>query len=89
MDAPHKPADLPKFNTVAGTDDVFNGGARWNLTNLDNQKAHVELKPRLATSDLRVTSSCNTLERVLPEWSGAENILHLSLPKATRNASFR
>ena len=51
---PENPADLPKFNTVASTDDIFDGGARWNLTNLDNRTQHIELKPRLVTSDLRV-----------------------------------
>jgi hypothetical protein len=33
---PETPADFPKFNTVASTDDIFDGGARWTLTNLDN-----------------------------------------------------
>src|SRR5262245_42884544 len=33
---PEHPADLPNFNTVASTDDVFDGGARWNLTDLHN-----------------------------------------------------
>src|SRR6201982_2981399 len=28
---PETPADLPKFNTVASTDDIFDGGARWTL----------------------------------------------------------
>src|SRR5262249_6295747 len=51
---PANPADLPKFETVASTDDVFDGGARWNLASLDNKKVQVELKPRLVTSDLRV-----------------------------------
>src|SRR5215831_1446493 len=31
---PGNPADLPTFNTVASTDDIFDGGARWTLTNL-------------------------------------------------------
>jgi DNA-binding transcriptional LysR family regulator len=33
---------------------MFDGGARWSLTNLDNRTQHIELKPRLVTSDLRV-----------------------------------
>jgi len=37
---PEKPADLPKFDTVASTDDIFDGGARWNLTNVDNRTHH-------------------------------------------------
>src|SRR5438552_19163926 len=32
---PENPPDLPKFNTVASTDDILDGGARWNLPNLD------------------------------------------------------
>jgi DNA-binding transcriptional LysR family regulator len=51
---PEKPVDLPKFDTVASTDDIFDSGARWNLTNLDEQTAYIELKPRLVSSDLRV-----------------------------------
>jgi DNA-binding transcriptional LysR family regulator len=50
---PENPADLPKFSTVASTDDIFDGGARWNLTDTDNRAQHIELKPRLVTSDLR------------------------------------
>src|SRR5580704_15345913 len=46
---PENPAELPKFDTVASTDDVFDGGARWNLTNLDSRTQHIELKPRLVT----------------------------------------
>src|ERR1700719_2037501 len=34
---PENPADLPKFDTVASIDDIFDSGARWNLTNLDNR----------------------------------------------------
>jgi len=95
------PADLPKFNTVASTDDKFDGGARWTLTNLDNRTQQIELKPRLVTSDLRVRLQAavsgigiallpeqvvvsplreGLVERVLPEWSGAKNILHLVYP---------
>jgi DNA-binding transcriptional LysR family regulator len=95
------PADLPKFNTVASTDDMFDGGARWTLTNLDNRTQQIELKPRLVTSDLRVRLQAavrgigiallpeqvvasplreGLVERVLPEWSGAKNILHLVYP---------
>jgi DNA-binding transcriptional LysR family regulator len=98
---PENPIDLPKFDTVASTDDVFDGGARWNLANLDNQTHHIELKPRLVTSDLRVRLQAairgigiallpeqvvvaplkeGLVERVLPEWSGAKNILHLVYP---------
>src|SRR6266852_4701093 len=98
---PENPVDLPKFNTVASTDDVFHGGAQWNLTNLDNRTHHIELKPRLVTSDLRVRLQAairgigiallpeqvvaaplkeGLVERVLPEWSGAKNILHLVYP---------
>ena len=51
---PENPADLPTFNTVASTDDIFDGGARWTLTNLANRTEQIELKPRLVTSDLRV-----------------------------------
>jgi DNA-binding transcriptional LysR family regulator len=98
---PENPADLPKFNTVASTDDIFDGGARWNLTNVDNRTQHIELKPRLVTSDLRVRLQAairgigiallpeqvvagplkeGLVARVLPEWSGAKNILHLVYP---------
>jgi DNA-binding transcriptional LysR family regulator len=99
--SPENPVDLPKFNTVASTDDIFDGGARWNLTNLDNRTQRIELKPRLVTSDLRVRLQAamrgigialmpeqvisaplreRLVERVLPEWSGAKNILHLVYP---------
>jgi DNA-binding transcriptional LysR family regulator len=95
---PESPADLPKFNTVASTDDIFDGGARWNLTDPDSRKQHIELKPRLVTSDLRVRLQAairgigigllpeqvvaaplkeGLVDRVLPEWRGARNILHL------------
>ncbi|MFZ0294306.1 MAG: LysR substrate-binding domain-containing protein [Candidatus Sulfotelmatobacter sp.] len=98
---PENPADLPKFNTVASTDDIFDSGARWNLTNHDNRTQHIELKPRLVTSDLRTRLQAairgigiallpeqvvaapvkeGLIERVLPEWSGAKNILHLVYP---------
>jgi DNA-binding transcriptional LysR family regulator len=98
---PETPADLPKFNTAASTDDIFDGGARWILTNLDNRTQQIELKPRLVTSDLRVRLQAavrgigiallpeqvvvsplreGLVERVLPEWSGAKNILHLVYP---------
>jgi DNA-binding transcriptional LysR family regulator len=98
---PETPADLPKFNTVASTDDIFDGGARWTLTNLANRTQQIELKPRLVTSDLRVRLQGavrgigiallpeqvvasplreGLVERVLPEWSGAKNILHLVYP---------
>src|SRR5580658_8141160 len=98
---PEDPADLPKFDTVASTDDIIGGGARWKLTNLDNRTQHIALKPRLVTSDLRVRLQAairgigiallpeqvisaplreRLVERVLPEWSGAKNILHLVYP---------
>jgi DNA-binding transcriptional LysR family regulator len=98
---PETPADLPKFNTAASTDDIFDGGARWTLTNLDNRTQQIELKPRLVTSDLRVRLQAavrgigiallpeqvvvsplreGLVERVLQEWSGAKNILHLVYP---------
>jgi DNA-binding transcriptional LysR family regulator len=98
---PSNPADLPRFNTVASTDDIFDSGARWNLTPLGNRTQHIELKPRLVTSDLRVRLQAaihgigiallpeqvvaaplkeGLVERVLPEWSGARNILHLVYP---------
>jgi len=98
---PESPADLPKFATVASIDDIFDRGARWNLTNLDNRAQHIELKPRLVTSDLRVRLQAaihgigiallpeqvvsaplkeGLVERVLPELSGAKNILHLVYP---------
>src|SRR5207253_4809438 len=41
---PENPADLPKFNTVASIDDIFDSGARWHLTNLDNRVQRIELK---------------------------------------------
>src|ERR1700693_2253467 len=44
---PENPASLRKFATVASSDDIFDGGARWNLTNLDNRAKQIELKPRL------------------------------------------
>ena len=98
---PENPAELPKFNTVASTDDVFDGEARWNLTNPDHRTQRIELKPRLVTSDLRVRLQAamrgigiallpeqvifaplkeRLVEQVLPEWSGASNILHLVYP---------
>jgi DNA-binding transcriptional LysR family regulator len=98
---PEKPADLPTLNTVASTDDIFDGGARWTLTNLAHRTEQIELKPRLVTSDLRVRLQAalrgigiallpeqvvaaplkeGLVERVLPEWSGAKNILHLVYP---------
>ena len=98
---PESPADLPKFNTVASTDDIFDGGARWNLTSLDHRTEHITLKPRVVTSDLRVRLQAairwigiallpeqvisaplseGLVEQVLPEWSGAKNILHLVYP---------
>jgi DNA-binding transcriptional LysR family regulator len=98
---PENPADLPKFNTVASTDDIFEGGARWKLTNLDNRTQNIELKPRLVTSDLRMRLQAaircigiallpeqvvaaplkeGLVDRVLPQWSGAKNILHLVYP---------
>jgi DNA-binding transcriptional LysR family regulator len=98
---PENPADLPALNTVASTDDIFDGGARWTLTNLDNRTQQIELKPRLVTSDLRVRLQAavrgigiallpeqvvaaplseGLVERVLPAWSGAKNILHLVYP---------
>jgi DNA-binding transcriptional LysR family regulator len=99
--SPDSPIDLPKFNTVASTDDVYDSGARWNLANVENQTHQIELKPRLVTSDLRVRLQAairgigiallpeqvvagplkeGLVERVLPEWSGARNILHLVYP---------
>jgi len=98
---PENPADLPKFAIVASIDDVFDRGARWNLTKLDDRAQQIELKPRLVTSDLRVRLQAairgigiallpeqvvsaplkeGLIERVLPEWSGAKNILHLVYP---------
>jgi DNA-binding transcriptional LysR family regulator len=98
---PESPADLPKFFTVASTDDVYEDGARWNLTNPENRAEQIELKPRLVTSDLRTRLQAaihcigiallpeqvisaplkeGFVERVLPEWSGAKNILHLVYP---------
>jgi len=37
---PESPADLSKFDTVASTDDMFDDGARWILTNPDNRTKH-------------------------------------------------
>src|SRR6476659_1343394 len=39
---PDNPTDLPKFDTVASSDDIFDSGARWNLMNLDGRTAHIE-----------------------------------------------
>jgi DNA-binding transcriptional LysR family regulator len=98
---PENPADLPKFNTVASTNDIFDGGARWNLTNLENRTQNIKLTPKLVTSDLRVRLQAairgigiallpeqvvaaplkeGLVDRVLPQWSGAKNILHLVYP---------
>jgi len=98
---PEDPADLPKFNTVASIDDIFDNGARWTLTDPGARTRHVELKPRLVTSDLRTRLQAaihgigiallpeqavsaplkeGLIERVLPDWSGAKNILHLVYP---------
>ena len=98
---PKNPAELPKLDTVASTDDIFDGGARWNLTDSHNRTQHIELEPRLLTSDLRVRLQAairgigiallpeqvvaaplkeGLVERVLPDWSGAKNILHLVYP---------
>ena len=98
---PTSPADLPKFGTAASSDDMFDGGARWTLTSLDDGTQHIELKPKLVTSDLRARLQAaihgigiallpeqvvsaplreRLVERVLPEWSGARNILHLVYP---------
>jgi len=98
---PETPADLAKAGTVASTDDIFDGGARWKLTNRDDRTQHVELKPRLVTSDLRARLQAamrgigiallpeqvvaeplkqGLVDRVLPEWSGAKNILYLVYP---------
>jgi DNA-binding transcriptional LysR family regulator len=98
---PESPADLPKFHTVASTDDVFEGGARWNLTDTDMRAQQINLKPQLVTSDLRTRLQTaihgigiallpeqvisgplkeGLVERVLPNWGGAKNILHLVYP---------
>jgi DNA-binding transcriptional LysR family regulator len=98
---PDSPADLPKFDTVASTDDIFDNGARWNLSNLDQRTAQIELKPRLVSSDLRIRLQAavhgigiallpeqvisgplkeRLVERVLPGWSAAKNVLHLFYP---------
>ena len=98
---PESPAELPKFNTAASSDDIFDGGARWILTSLDSRVQHVHLKPRLVTSDLRTRLQAaihgigiallpeqvvftplkeQLIVRILPEWSGAKNILHLVYP---------
>lgn len=98
---PDDARDLPRFNTVASTDDIFDRGARWNLTNLDTRTQQIELKPMLVTSDLRTRLQAaihgigiallpeqvvsaplreGVIERVLPEWSGAKNVLHLVYP---------
>jgi DNA-binding transcriptional LysR family regulator len=98
---PESPADLPSFHTVASTDDAFDGGARWDLTDTDNWAQQITLKPRLVTSDLRTRLQAAIhgigiallpeqvisaplkealVERVLPNWAGAKNILHLVYP---------
>jgi DNA-binding transcriptional LysR family regulator len=92
---------LPKLNTVASIDDIFDNGARWTLTDPGTRTRHVELTPRLVTSDLRTRLQAaihgigiallpeqavsaplkeGLIERVLPDWSGAKNILHLVYP---------
>jgi DNA-binding transcriptional LysR family regulator len=97
---------LPKFATVASIDDIFDRGARWNLTNLDSRAQQIELKPKLLTGDLRVRLQAaihgigiallpeqvvpaplkeGLIERVLSEWSGAKNILHLVCPTPAGN----
>src|SRR5580704_12726024 len=43
---PGNPRELPNFDTVASTDDIFDSGARWTLVNPDERSAHIELKPR-------------------------------------------
>jgi DNA-binding transcriptional LysR family regulator len=98
---PEHPADLPKFNTVASTDDIFDNGARWTLTDRGTRTQQIALKPRLVTSDLRTRLQAaihgigiallpeqalsaplkeGLIERVLSEWSAANNILHLVYP---------
>jgi DNA-binding transcriptional LysR family regulator len=98
---PESPADLPKFDMVASSDDVSEDGARWNLTDTDLRTQQIELKPRLVTSDLRTRLQAaihgigiallpeqviaaplkeGLVERVLPDWGGAKNILHLVYP---------
>jgi DNA-binding transcriptional LysR family regulator len=98
---PENPTDLRKFSTVASIDDIFDGGARWSLTDPDNRAQHIELKPKLVTSDLRTRLQAaihgigiallpeqvvcaplkeGLIERVLSEWSGAKNVLHLVYP---------
>jgi DNA-binding transcriptional LysR family regulator len=97
---PENASELPNYDTVASTDDIFDGGARWNLAT-GQRTMRIELKPRLVTSDLRVRLQAavhgigiallpeqvisrplkeRLVERVLPEWSGANNILHLVYP---------
>ena len=101
MRRPESQTDLPKFNTAARSNDIFDGGARWALTGFDNRTHQIELKPKLAKSDLPVRLQAaihgigiallpeqvvsaplkaRLVERVLPEWSGAKNILHLVYP---------
>ena len=41
---PENPSDLPKFNTVASTDDIFDRGARWSLTRFDSRIAANRVK---------------------------------------------
>src|SRR6266853_2942977 len=50
---PERPADLPRFTTVASTDDIFDDGARWTLMNLETRTQQIQLRPRLVTSNLR------------------------------------
>jgi DNA-binding transcriptional LysR family regulator len=98
---PNNPGDLPKFNTVASTDDIFDHGARWTVANCGTRTQQIELRPRLVTSDLRTRLQAairgigiallpeqavsaplkqGLIERVLPEWSAANSILHLVYP---------
>ncbi len=98
---PERPADLTSFDTVASTDDAFEGGARWDLTDTCNGVQQITLKPRLVTSDLRTRLQAaihgigiallpeqvisaplkeGLVERVLPSWAGAKNIIHLVYP---------
>jgi DNA-binding transcriptional LysR family regulator len=93
---------LLKFATVASIDDLFDRGARWNLTNLDSRAQQIELKPKLLTGDLQAAIHGigiallpeqvvpaplkeGLIERVLSEWSGAKNILHLVCPTPAGN----
>jgi DNA-binding transcriptional LysR family regulator len=55
---PQNPADLARFDTVASIDDTFDGGARWNLSNLAarTEQIRTEAKARHERSAREIAS---------------------------------